>query len=150
MRRWPFGLLRGVRGLRDQVAREYLDYLPEAVQRVLQQVHTDRRLAESEARLALVIASAKDAILIAGADHQITLFNQAAEEMFRVPPTWPWDCPSNSFSWRNPVAPRPHPFWSWSPTVTRAWRARCTARFLWRPRCLRPRSTANIIYRYHT
>ena len=86
-------------GVRDFVTKsaEYLDYLPEAVQRVLQQVHTEHRLAESEARLALVIASAKDAILLAGADHQITLFNQAAEEMFRCPAHLALELPVQQF-----------------------------------------------------
>jgi two-component system cell cycle sensor histidine kinase/response regulator CckA len=42
-----------------------------------------RRLAESEARLAAVIESAKDAILIADSDQRVGLFNRAAESMFR-------------------------------------------------------------------
>ena len=73
--------------MRDFVTKsvEYLDYLPEAVQRVLKQVRTERRLAESEGRLAAVIDSAKDAILIADASRRITLFNPAAERMFRCP-----------------------------------------------------------------
>jgi PAS domain S-box-containing protein len=72
-------------GVRDFVTKspEYLDYLPEAVNRVLDQVRTERRLAETEARLTSVIDSAKDAILITDAGHRITLFNRAAEAMFR-------------------------------------------------------------------
>lgn len=72
-------------GVRDFVTKstEYLDYLPEAVQRVLRQVQTERRLAESEARLSSVIDSAKEAILVADEQRRLTLFNHAAEQMFR-------------------------------------------------------------------
>jgi two-component system, cell cycle sensor histidine kinase and response regulator CckA len=71
-------------GVRDFVAKseEYLDYLPEAARRVIRGVHLERQLAESEARLAAVIDSAKDAIILTGADWRITLFNPAAERMF--------------------------------------------------------------------
>ena len=49
--------------VRDFVTKsaEYLDYLPEAVRRVLAQVTTEQRLAESEAWLAHIIDSAKEA-----------------------------------------------------------------------------------------
>jgi two-component system cell cycle sensor histidine kinase/response regulator CckA len=72
-------------GVRDFVTKslEYLDYLPEAVARVLRQVGTERRLAESEARLAGVIGSAKDAVIVVEADRRVSLFNPAAERMFR-------------------------------------------------------------------
>ena len=81
-------ILKALRAhVRDFVTKsvEYLDYLPEAVGRVLKQVETERQLAESEARLAAVIGSAKDAILIAGADQRVTLFNAAAEQRFGYP-----------------------------------------------------------------
>ena len=76
--------------MRDFVTKspEYLDYLPEAVSRVLKQVHTERQLAErqlaeTKARLGSIIDGAKDAIITADLDQHITLFNRAAETMFR-------------------------------------------------------------------
>jgi two-component system, cell cycle sensor histidine kinase and response regulator CckA len=71
-------------GVRDFVTKslEYLDYLPEAVARVLRQVGTERRLAESEARMAGIIGSAKDAVIVVEADRRVSLFNPAAERMF--------------------------------------------------------------------
>jgi two-component system cell cycle sensor histidine kinase/response regulator CckA len=71
-------------GVRDFVTKstEYLDYLPEAVAQVLRQVRTEHQLVESEARLAALINSAKDAIIIANAQGLISLFNPAAEGMF--------------------------------------------------------------------
>ena len=73
--------------MRDLITKsaEYLDYLPEAVEHVLRQVRTEPQLAESEARLTSTIDSANDAIIIAETGLQITLFNQAAEAMFRCP-----------------------------------------------------------------
>lgn len=81
-------VIRALRnGVRDFVSKsiEYLDYLPEAVGRVLQQVQTEQQLAESESRLAGIITSAKDAIITTAADGSITLFNPAAERMFCCP-----------------------------------------------------------------
>jgi PAS domain S-box-containing protein len=74
-------------GVRDFVTKssEYLGYLPEAVRRVLEQVHTERQLAELNARLAAVINSALDAVITVGADSLVTMFNPAAEAMFRCP-----------------------------------------------------------------
>jgi PAS domain S-box-containing protein len=74
-------------GVRDFVTKslEYLDYLPEAVARVLRQVGTERRLAESEARLAGIIQSAQDAVIVVEDDRGVSLFNPAAEEMFGCP-----------------------------------------------------------------
>jgi PAS domain S-box-containing protein len=74
-------------GVRDFVTKsmEYLDYLPEAVARVLRQVGTERRLAESEARLTGIIQSAKDAVIVVESDRRVSLFNPAAERMFGWP-----------------------------------------------------------------
>jgi two-component system, cell cycle sensor histidine kinase and response regulator CckA len=79
-------VLRALRaGISDFVTKsgEFLDYLPEAVRRVLRQARTASRLANSEARLASIIDSAKDAILVTEGEQRITLFNPAAERMFR-------------------------------------------------------------------
>ena len=74
-------------GVRDFVTKsiEYLDYLPDAVGRVLRQVQTEHRLAESEARLGAVIESAIDAVIVTEANRRVSLFNPAAERMFRCP-----------------------------------------------------------------
>ncbi|VTR93688.1 histidine kinase : Multi-sensor hybrid histidine kinase OS=Chthoniobacter flavus Ellin428 GN=CfE428DRAFT_4291 PE=4 SV=1: Response_reg: PAS: PAS_4: HisKA: HATPase_c: Response_reg [Gemmata massiliana] len=74
-------------GVRDFVTKslEYLDYLPEAVARILRQVGTERRLAESEARLTGIIESAKDAVIVVEENRRISLFNPAAERMFGCP-----------------------------------------------------------------
>jgi two-component system, cell cycle sensor histidine kinase and response regulator CckA len=74
-------------GVYDFVAKstEFLEYLPEAVSRVLQRVFTEDQLAESQAQLASIIATAKDAILVTDEFNRITLFNAAAEKMFGCP-----------------------------------------------------------------
>jgi PAS domain S-box-containing protein len=70
--------------VRDYVSKsvDYLDYLPGAVQRILKQVGVERQLAESEAQLAAIVGSARDAILAVGDDRRISLLNPAAERMF--------------------------------------------------------------------
>jgi two-component system, cell cycle sensor histidine kinase and response regulator CckA len=81
-------VIRALRaGVRDFVTKsmEYMDYLPEAVGHVLRQVRTEHQLAESEARLAAIIESADDAVIIAEADLRVSLFNPAAERMFGCP-----------------------------------------------------------------
>ena len=76
-------------GVRDFVTKslEYLDYLPEAVARILRQVGTERRLARSPRRVELagIIESAKDAVIVVEADRRVSLFNPAAERMFGCP-----------------------------------------------------------------
>jgi len=71
-------------GVRDFVTKsvQYLDYLPDAVERVFKQVRTERKLAESEKRLANTIASAMDAIIAMDHEGKIVEFNPAAERMF--------------------------------------------------------------------
>jgi PAS domain S-box-containing protein len=71
-------------GVRDFLLRtsDYLDHLAATIARVLRQMQTEHRLAESEARLAAIIDSAKDAVIVIESDRRITLFNAAAERMF--------------------------------------------------------------------
>ena len=74
-------------GVRDYLTKSasYLNYLPEAVGRVLKEFRTEQELIESRARLASIISSAQDAIITVEADDRITLFNPAAEEVFGCP-----------------------------------------------------------------
>lgn len=71
-------------GVRDFVSKslEYLDYLPEAVGRVLYQVRTERELMESEKRFRQLLLSAPDAMLVSDKGGRLVFVNQMAEEMF--------------------------------------------------------------------
>ena len=71
-------------GVRDFVSKsiEYLDYLPEAVGRVLYQVRTERQLLESENRFRNLLLSAPDAMLVSDKEGRLVFINQMAEKMF--------------------------------------------------------------------
>jgi PAS domain S-box-containing protein len=74
-------------GIRDFVPKstDYLEYLPVAVDRVISQVSVERKLAESELRLASVIGTTMDAILMCDEHSSIVLFNHSAEQLFVCP-----------------------------------------------------------------
>jgi PAS domain S-box-containing protein len=71
-------------GIRDFVPKssEYLEYLPTAADRVLAQVRIERKLVDSELRLASIIGTTMDAIVMCDEALTIVLFNRSAEEMF--------------------------------------------------------------------
>ena len=77
--------IRAIRlGIRDFVPKthDFLEYLGSAVDRVVAQERVEQKLAESELRLASIIGTAMDAILMCDSASRIVLFNRAAEEMF--------------------------------------------------------------------
>jgi PAS domain S-box-containing protein len=77
--------IRAIRlGIRDFVPKthDFLDYLGSAVDRVIAQERVEQKLADSELRLASIIGTAMDAILMCDSASRIVLFNRAAEEMF--------------------------------------------------------------------
>ena len=71
-------------GLRDVVPKtgDFLEYLAGAVDRVVAQVRIERKLAESELRLASIIGTTMDAIVMCDAESRVVLFNGSAEELF--------------------------------------------------------------------
>lgn len=71
-------------GVRDFVPKsaDYLDQLPSAVDRVAAQARVERKLLESEQRLASIVATTRDAIAMCDEDARILLFNRSAEIMF--------------------------------------------------------------------
>lgn len=78
-------VIRAIRvGVRDFVTKtpDYLDYLLEAVQRVLHQVEKEQQLAESESRLAAIINHANDAILEINLEGQILYWNHGAPRIY--------------------------------------------------------------------
>jgi PAS domain S-box-containing protein len=78
-------IIRALRaGVRDYIFKslEYLDYLPEAVGRILDQERVRRALADFQTRLSTVIGSALDGIITLDGEYRVTLFNPAAERIF--------------------------------------------------------------------
>jgi PAS domain S-box-containing protein len=81
-------IVRALRaGVRDYVFKsvEYLDYLPDAVRRVLDQERTKEKLAGSEALLRAVLNSARDPVITMDGQSRITFFNPAAEQALGCP-----------------------------------------------------------------
>jgi len=74
----------------------------------LERLHATESLRQSEERLATILSSATDAIITIDADHRITLFNQAAEQVFRCSADWAVGQPFDRFlsaSFRQLIAP---------------------------------------------
>jgi formate hydrogenlyase transcriptional activator len=74
----------------------------------LERMYATESLRQSEERLATILASATDAIITIDADHHITLFNQAAEQVFRCSAAWAVGQPFDRFlsaSFRQLIAP---------------------------------------------
>lgn len=74
-------------GVHDFVTKadRYLDYLPEAVRRVLRQVCTERQLALAEERIrtqASLLDKATDAVFVLNKDDQIEFWNRGAERLY--------------------------------------------------------------------
>ncbi|HET8630059.1 MAG TPA: response regulator, partial [Thermomicrobiales bacterium] len=65
-------------------SREYLDYLPEAVARVLTQVRTARRLAESEQRFRALVQHIADGILVVDAAGRVAYASPAVADILGV------------------------------------------------------------------
>ena len=77
-------IIRALRaGVRDYVFKsvEYLDYLPEAVRRVLDQERTKRALAASQRRVQALFDGTQDAILFADDAGRLVDVNPAASEL---------------------------------------------------------------------
>ena len=74
-------------GVRDVIPKTngYLEQLASAVDRVATQTRVERRLVESELRLASIIGTTMDAIVMCDEELRIVLFNRAAEEMLACP-----------------------------------------------------------------
>jgi PAS domain S-box-containing protein len=71
-------------GVRDFLPKsaDYLDHLPGALDRVAAQARVERKLLESEQRLASIVGTTLDAIAMCDQDSRILLFNRSAEVMF--------------------------------------------------------------------
>jgi len=74
-------------GVRDFITKSnrYLDYLPEAVGRVLKQVRTERQLVAAEERIrtqAALLDKATNAVFVLDHDDRIEFWNQGAERVY--------------------------------------------------------------------
>jgi PAS domain S-box-containing protein len=101
-------VLRALRaGVNDFLPKtpDYLDYLLPAIERVLKERRVERQLAESQALLAGVIASALDAVLTVDEEGRVALFNPAAEQTFRCPAAEALGRPAGDFlpEWPGPT-----------------------------------------------
>lgn len=94
-------------GIRDFVPKvgDYFNHLPDVVERVVGQVRVERKLAESELRLASIIGSTMDAIVMCNAERRIALFNRSAEEMFGCTAADALGTPVDRFIPNLPLAP---------------------------------------------
>ena len=74
-------------GVRDFVTKsqQYLDYLPEAVERILAQERIKHALAQSSSLLRSTLEATADGILVVDTRGQITDFNAHFVEMWRIP-----------------------------------------------------------------
>lgn len=78
-------IVRALRaGVRDYVFKsaEYLDYLPEAVRRVLNQERTKSELVESQSLLKAVLTAARDPVIAMDEQSRVTMLNPTAEQVF--------------------------------------------------------------------
>ena len=66
---------------------DYLAALQEAVQRASERLGLEAQVTESKARLAGIVSSAMDAIILLDEELRITMFNPAAEELFEISAT---------------------------------------------------------------
>jgi PAS domain S-box-containing protein len=73
-------------GFQDFIPKtgDYLGPFREAVERLAQRTQLERQVAESKARLVGIVNSALDAILLLDEGLRITMFNPAAEQLFRT------------------------------------------------------------------
>jgi PAS domain S-box-containing protein len=73
-------------GVRDYIVKrdDYLAELEHAVQRVSERARLEAQLLESKSRLAGIVTSAIDAIILLDRQFRMTLFNRAAEQMFET------------------------------------------------------------------
>jgi PAS domain S-box-containing protein len=78
-------VIRALRiGIRDFVPKspDFIEYLPTAVGRVMAQIQIERKLADSELRLASIIGTTLDAILMCDATGRVLLSNESAQQLF--------------------------------------------------------------------